>query len=77
MRPRVIAVPTAVLKLAGLASVTARAASDFSHLWTEPILLDGSRYASRFGRIPQTPYSEGIARTLAWHRNISTLPLQG
>jgi nucleoside-diphosphate-sugar epimerase len=76
-RPRALAVPTFVLKLAGLVNTTARAAADTAHLWTRPIRLDGSRYESRFGRVPQTPYNEGIAQTLAWHRSVPTLVLQG
>jgi len=36
-----------VLKLAGLLSATARAGADFAHLWTRPILLDGSKYGSK------------------------------
>jgi nucleoside-diphosphate-sugar epimerase len=76
-RPAALAVPMSVLKLAGLVSATARAAADVAHLWTSPILLDGSRYMSRFGRVPQTPYNDGITRTVAWHRSIPNLVLQG
>jgi hypothetical protein len=72
-----LTVPTFVLKLAGLLSATARAGADFAHLWTRPILLDGSKYASHFGQAPQTPYQEGIAQTLAWHRRVTDLTLQG
>jgi nucleoside-diphosphate-sugar epimerase len=77
MRPKALAVPTFVLKLAGLVSTTARGAADVAHLWTKPMRLDGSRHASRFGRVPQTPYDEGIAQTLAWHRKVPNLVLQG
>jgi nucleoside-diphosphate-sugar epimerase len=73
---RTFAVPTSVLKLAGLVSTTARIGADFAHLWTKPILLDGSKYERRFGRVPQTPYNEGIAQTLAWHRSVPILALQ-
>jgi hypothetical protein len=76
-RPAAFAVPGFVLKLAGLVSASARAAADVAHLWTSPVLLDGSKYVSRFGRVPQTPYAEGIARTVAWHRSVPNLVLQG
>jgi nucleoside-diphosphate-sugar epimerase len=76
-RARVLAVPPVVLKLAGLVSATARGAADVAHLWTHPICLDGFRYLNRFGRIPQTPYEEGITQTLAWHRTVPDLILQG
>jgi nucleoside-diphosphate-sugar epimerase len=74
---RALAVPTFVLKLAGLASPTVRGAADIAHLWTRPIRLDGSKYARWFGPVPQTRYAEGIARTLAWHRSVPDLVLQG
>jgi nucleoside-diphosphate-sugar epimerase len=75
--PKALAVPTLILKFAGLVSPTVRGAADIAHLWTKPILLDGSNYVSRFGRVPQTPYNEGIAQTLAWHRSVPNLVLQG
>src|SRR4051794_32677521 len=77
VRARALPVPSVILKLAGLVSATARGAADVAHLWTNPIRLDGSRYVSRFGRVPQTPYAEGIAQTLAWHRRVPDLVLQG
>ena len=76
-RAKALAVPSVVLKLAGLVSTTARGAADIAHLWTNPILLDGSKYVSRFSQVPQTPYEEGIAQTLAWHRSVPDLVLQG
>jgi nucleoside-diphosphate-sugar epimerase len=75
--PRALAVPTFVLQLAGLTSPTVRGAADIAHLWTRPIRLDGAKYARRFSPVPQTPYAEGIARTLAWHRSVPDLVLQG
>jgi hypothetical protein len=71
MRPRVFAGPTFVLKLAELVSATARGAANFAHLWARPMLLNGAKYMSRFDRVPQTPYQEGITRTVAWHRSVS------
>jgi nucleoside-diphosphate-sugar epimerase len=77
VRAKALAVPSVVLKLAGFVSATARGAADIAHLWTNPIRLDGSKYVSRFSRVPQTPYEEGIAQTLAWHRSVPDLVLQG
>jgi nucleoside-diphosphate-sugar epimerase len=77
VRARALAVPPVVLKLAGLVNATARGAADIAHLWTHPIRLDGSKYLNRFGQVPQTPYEEGIAQTLAWHRTVPDLVLQG
>lgn len=49
-------------------SRAARGFADILHLWEDPILLDGSRYAAAFGPPPRTPYAEGITATLAWTR---------
>jgi nucleoside-diphosphate-sugar epimerase len=76
-RPAAVSVPAFVLKLAGLVRASAAAVADVAHLWTRPILLDGLKYERRFGRVPQTPYNEGIARTVAWHRAVPNLVLQG
>jgi nucleoside-diphosphate-sugar epimerase len=65
---KVLRVPGAVIQLGALASPMVRVARDTRHLWTHPILLDGSKYRARFGAPPQTPYAEGIAKTLAWFR---------
>jgi nucleoside-diphosphate-sugar epimerase len=75
-RVKVFPVPAWVLKLAALFSSTVRGIADVAHLWTRPILLDGSKYMRRFGRVPRTPYSEGIAQTLAWHHTVPDLVLQ-
>lgn len=55
-----------LIKFMGLFDEVVREFIDIQHLWSEPILLDGTKYRQRFGQIPQTPYTEGIHRTLAW-----------
>jgi len=75
-RPRATSVPGIVMRLAGLFDAGVRGAADVAHLWTDPILLDGSKFAARFGRVPQTAYAEGIARTLEWHKANPGLTLQ-
>jgi nucleoside-diphosphate-sugar epimerase len=67
-KPRVVGVPRWLLSAGGMFDATLRGAADFSHLWTHPILLDGTKYAERFGTIPQTPLADALATTLAWHR---------
>jgi hypothetical protein len=67
-KPRVFAVPRWVLSAGGVFDATLRGVADFSHLWTHPILLDGTKYTARFGAIPRTPLADAIATTLAWHR---------
>jgi nucleoside-diphosphate-sugar epimerase len=75
--PRALAVPNFVLNLAGLVNPTARAAADIAHLWSKPIHLDGLRYTNWFGPPPRTTYEQGIAETMAWHRSVPNLVLQG
>jgi hypothetical protein len=68
LAPRMLAVPRWVQSAGGLFDATLRGVADFSHLWTHPILLDGSKYAARFGAVPVTPLADAIPATLAWHR---------
>jgi nucleoside-diphosphate-sugar epimerase len=75
-RPRVFSVPRWLLSAGGVFDATARGAADIGHLWTHPILLDGTKYTARFGAIPRTPLADSIATTLAWHRAHPELRLQ-
>jgi nucleoside-diphosphate-sugar epimerase len=75
--PRVTDVPKLALRIAGAFNSTIRGAADIAHLWTDPILLDGRKYAARFGDVPQTPYEVGVRETLDWHRANPNLVLQG
>jgi nucleoside-diphosphate-sugar epimerase len=36
------------------------------YLFERPVLLDGTRFARMFGRVPSTPYREGVKRTMEW-----------
>jgi hypothetical protein len=69
-------VPHWLLSAAGVFDATARGAADIAHLWTHPILLDGTTYTARFGAISQSPLADAIATTLAWHRTHPELHLQ-
>jgi nucleoside-diphosphate-sugar epimerase len=64
--PRMLTVPNLLLRLRGVA--------DIAHLWSAPVLLDGSKYVQRFGTVPLTPYDEAIPRTLEWYRSRSRVP---
>jgi nucleoside-diphosphate-sugar epimerase len=75
-KPRVFGVPRWLLSAGAVFDATARGAADIGHLWTHPILLDGTNYTARFGAIPQTPLADAIAMTLAWHRAHPELRLQ-
>lgn len=75
-RPRVFAAKPWLLALLGVFDGTLRAIADIGHLWTDPILLDGAKYAARFGAVPTTPLADAIATTMAWHRARPDLVLQ-
>jgi nucleoside-diphosphate-sugar epimerase len=64
----VLGLPALALRAAALVAAPARELLDIQHLWTHPVLLDGSAYRNRFGALPATPYAQGIARTLEWFR---------
>lgn len=74
---RVSSVPAWVLWGAGLANATVRAAFDIRHLLTHPVYLDGALAEQTLGALTPTSLEEGLARTLAWHREHPRLRLQG
>jgi nucleoside-diphosphate-sugar epimerase len=75
--PRMTGVPPWLLSLAGVFDATARGAADIAHLWTHPVLLDGTRFRARFGEVPTTPIGDAITATVEWHRARPTLRMQG
>ncbi len=58
-----------IVSLAGIGSPVAREFREMMYLRQERFILDGSRYRSRFGSIPSTPYAEGVRLTVAWFRH--------
>lgn len=64
----VSSMPTWALRTAAIVHRGAREFADILHLWTHPILLDGTRYRERFGAVPATSYEDGVAITLEWFR---------
>jgi nucleoside-diphosphate-sugar epimerase len=65
-KPRATAIHGWPLALVGKFDATVGAVSDIGHLWTDPILLDGSKYRARFGEVPLTPLDEALATTVRW-----------
>lgn len=68
VKPRATGLHGWPLALAGRFDATIGAVADIGHLWTDPILLDGSKYRARFGEVPLTPLDDAIATTLRWAR---------
>lgn len=75
-KPRMYGAPHWVLAVIGFFNGTVRGAADISHLWTDPILLDGSKYRASFGDVPLTQLDDAIATTMKWHRAHPDLKLQ-
>ena len=76
-KPRLTAVPPWGLRLAGLFDATAAGAVDIAHLWTHPILLDGSRCRALLGDLPRTELFAAVQQTVDWMRSAAPLVLQG
>jgi len=62
------ATPGFMVTLAGLFNPLAREFSEMLYLKQERLILDGTKYQTKFGKIPATPYDEGIRRTLDWFK---------
>ncbi len=70
-KPRATAIHGWPLAVVGKFDATVGAVSDIGHLWTDPILLDGSKYRARFGEVPLTPLDDALAATVRWVRQKS------
>ena len=56
------------MRLAGLFSRQVREFVEMLYQFEAPFVLDSSKYARAFGDVAPTPYREGVAETLRWHR---------
>jgi nucleoside-diphosphate-sugar epimerase len=75
--PRITAVPGPVLRFAGLFNATAAGAADIAHLWSHPVLLDGTRARTLLPEVPCTDLRVAVEETVAWMRDVGPLQLQG
>jgi nucleoside-diphosphate-sugar epimerase len=69
------ALPAWVVRAAGLVSPKARGFADILHLWTDPIVLDGTKLRTRFPNLTSTSYRDGLTATLAWLRANPRAPM--
>ena len=65
-RGRVRGMPPWLLRLLGLFSAEARAASGIMHVFAWDTTMDGSAFRRETGFTPQVGYEEGIRQTVAW-----------
>ena len=64
--PRLAALPSWMLTVAGWFDDGAREVGEISYLFTEPQVLDGSKFRAAFPDFAFTPHEEAIARTVRW-----------
>ncbi len=58
----------AMVALAGIFNPLAREFHEMIYLKQERPILDGTKFRTKFGRVPTTPYKVGIEKTLEWFR---------
>jgi nucleoside-diphosphate-sugar epimerase len=61
-------VPKFMIALAGIPNPLVREFYEMLYLKKERLILDGTKFRNKFGRIPTTPYKDGIKKTLDWFR---------
>ena len=67
--PRMSAVSPSMLSLAGVFSPMIREIKETAYQWTDPWVVDTSKFQSTFGPVAETPLPEAIAETVAWFRS--------
>jgi hypothetical protein len=58
-----------IIALAGIKNPMAREFYELLYLRRERMILDGTKFRTKFRRIPATPYKDGIKKTLDWFRD--------
>ena len=66
--PRMSAVSPAMLSIAGLFSPMIREIKETAYQWTDPWVVDTSKFRSAFGPFTETPVADAVATTLEWYR---------
>jgi nucleoside-diphosphate-sugar epimerase len=67
--PRFRAISPGMLTLAGLFSPVIREIKETAYQWTDPWVVDTSRFQATFGPVEETPLREAVEATLAWFRS--------
>lgn len=68
-KAKIRTVPKFMITLAGISNPLVREFYEMLYLKRERMILDGTKFRSKFGRIPATPYKDGIKKTLDWFRD--------
>jgi hypothetical protein len=65
--PKMRALPPALVGLAGFFNANVGEAKELLYEWTQPYIVDHSKFARRF-RADATPLETGVAATIEWYR---------
>ena len=60
-----------MLTLAGVFSAMIREIKETAYQWTDPWVVDTSKFQATFGPVEETPLPEAVEATLAWFRSRS------
>ncbi|WP_078394131.1 SDR family NAD(P)-dependent oxidoreductase [Shouchella patagoniensis] len=58
-----------MIRTLGLFSPFMREMVEMMYLTEQPVLLDGTKAANKLGKLPYTPFEEGIAETVSWMKS--------
>ena len=67
MSPKMTTISPLMLRAVGLFSPPIREMIEMRYEFTEPYILDGSKFSRAFGFTP-TLHREALAETIAWYR---------
>lgn len=67
--------PGWVVRVAAVGWSQAREFADIFHLWTKPVLLDGTKLATKFPDVKTTSYRDGLRHTIEWLRAHPDAPM--
>jgi len=68
-KSKIRTVPKFMIALAGISNPLVREFYEMLYLKNERLILDGTKFKRKFGRIPATPYKDGTRKTLEWFRD--------
>ena len=66
---RISAVSPVMLQIAGIFSPMVREIKETIYQWTDPWIVDTSKFQSAFGPFVETPLADAIAATVGWFRD--------
>lgn len=67
-------ISTLMLRLAAPFHKISKETLDIAYQWTEPFVVDDSRFRSTFGPVATTPMDEAVRNTVEWYRQHDASP---